>query len=332
MHNGVKQVRKALADQPKKDRRIILVGPDQETLELLQSILPTYGFAVSIDADLSAVGDRGRFELVVFDEVEADIDGLDAFLKLGKSRAKDRFILLADSSDGDRVATALNSGMLEYISKPFEVEELAARINRAMDTADLLSSQDKNDEIIGFSGDLSYLTLSDILMNLHQNSRTGKLYATVEDGEYVYSFHRGALVKTIGPNGLASRKAFYRSMREIGGTFRFVALEKIRGSKNHSFDHLTNVILHAVQEADEFPLTRESLPEDPLLVSLSPTHEDIDLPESTAVQPLLEGLIQSTTIDILIHACPKTDLQAAQELEELMRKNILVENRLSETG
>ncbi len=321
-----------MPNQSKKDRRIILVGPDQETLELLQSILPAYGFDVSIDAELSAVGDRGHFELVVFDEVEGDIDGLEAFLKLAKSRVRDRFILLADSSDGDRIAKALNNGMLEYISKPFEVEELAARLNRAMDTADLLSAQEKSDEIIGFSGDLSYLTLSDILMNLHQNSRTGKLYATVADGEYVYSFHRGDLVKTIGPNGLASRKAFYRSMREVGGTFRFVALEKIRGSKNHSFENLANVILHAVQEADEFPLSREALPEDPVLVSLSPTIEDMDLPETTAVQPLLEGLIQSTTIDILIHACPKTDLQAAHELEELMRKNILIENRLSEAG
>jgi len=314
----------------KKDRRIILVGPDGETLELLQNILPDYGFDVSIDDDLTAVGGRGRFELVVFDEVESIVDGIESYLAMGASRAKERFVLLADSADGERVATALNAGMLEYVSKPFEVDELAARLNRAMDIAELLESQKSSDEIIGFSGDLSYLILSDILMNLHQNSRTGKLYVTVADGEYVYSFHRGDLVKTIGPNGLASRKAFYRSMREDGGTFRFVALEKIRGSKNHSFENLANVILHAVQEADEFPLTREALPKDPVLVSISSDAENMDLPETTAVQPLLEGLIQSTTIDILIHACPKTDLQAAQELEDLMRKNILVENSLSE--
>ncbi len=318
-----------MPNEPPKERRIILVGPDHETLELLQSILPTYDFDVSIDTDLSAVGERGRFELVVFDEVENRVDGLQEFQKLLKSRAKDRFVLLADSSDGDRVALGLNSGMLEYITKPFEVEELAARLNRAMQTAALRSAQEKGDEVVGFAGDLSYLTLSDILMNLHQNSRTGKLYATVDDGEYVYSFHRGELVKTIGPNGLTGRKAFYRSMREIGGTFRFIALEKIRGSKNQSFENLANVILHAVQEADEFPLVRESLPENPGLVSLSPTAENLNLPETTAAQPLLEGLIQSTTIDILIHACPKTDLQAAHELEDLLRKKILIQNSSS---
>jgi hypothetical protein len=38
----------------------------------------------------------------------------------------------------------------------------------------------------------------------------------------------------------------------------------------------------------------------------------------------LEGLIKSTTIDILIHACPKTDLAAARELRELMEDDVLV--------
>ena len=163
-------------------------------------------------------------------------------------------------------------------------------------------------------------------MNLHQNARTGKLFVDVDQGTYIYSFHRGELVKTAGPNGLEGKKAFYRAMRELGGVFRFVVLDKVRGKRDEEFQNLANIILHAVQEADEFPLSRNNLPPDPIAVSLSEKADDEALPDSTAVQPLLEGLIQSTTIDILIHACPKTDLEAAKELEELMSKNVLVES------
>ena len=215
--------------------------------------------------------------------------------------------------------------------KPFDPSELVARIRKALRThaTSEANGGGGGDEQIGFQGDMTYMNLPDLLMNLHQNGQTGILYLTVPDGEYAFSFSRGDLVNTRGPRGLKNRKAFYRAIREIGGSFKYVVHSEVDGRRSSAFENLANAILQAVQEADEYPLTRRKLPTDPVPVSLTAKVEETQLPENTAIQPLLEGLIKSTTIDILIHACPKTDLEAAKELEELMMAEVLVQQELA---
>ncbi len=325
--------------------QLLLIGPEKEMLELIEEVLSDEGYHVQTASELSNIEEmlaNPEFTSVVCDELSGELDGLMIFDALVETRGEDRpaFILLGDSPDGDRIATCLDREMDEYIIKPFDVLELVARIrktirvferaNKSVEaTSDAAPADDDvadSDETIGFQGDMSYMNLPDLLMNLHQNGQTGKLYVTVEDGDYVFSFSNGELVETKGPRGLKSRKAFYRSMRESGGSFRFVVLDKVSGRRSSAFENLANAILQAVQEADEYPLTRKSLPPDPVAVSLSQKVEETPLPENSAIQPLLEGLIQSTTVDILIHACPKTDLEAAKELEELMMAEVLVQH------
>lgn len=324
--------------------QLLLVGPELEMLQLLDEVLSDAGFEVqtaatiaNIEAHLAEPG----YAAVVCDEVTGELDGLMIFDALVETRPEDRpaFILLGDSPDGDRIATCLDREMDEYIIKPFDVAELVARIRktvridrlaRSASSTDDAAEEETNDaETIGFEGDMRYMNLPDLLMNLHQNGHTGVLHVRVDDGEYKFNFSKGDLVTTLGPRGLKNRKAFYRAMRESAGTFKFMPKERVTGRKSSAFENLANAILQAVQEADEFPLTRRKLPPDPVAVSLSSKVEDTVLPENSAIQPLLEGLIKSTTIDILIHACPKTDLEAARELEELMMAEVLVQHGIA---
>lgn len=332
---------------------LLLIGAEPEMLELLDAVLTDAGFEVTAVQNAQAIEANladPTFDVVVCDEVQGLLDGLmifDALLDIAAS-PRPGFVLLSDAPDGGRIATCLRRGMEEYVVKPFDVQELAARIERVVRAAaelrDALAAAEQaaaaapsiedeaneepsdatSDEQVGFSGALEYLNLPDLLMNLHQNARTGELRVDVEDGEYVFSFQRGELVRTTGPRGLKSRKAFFRSMRETAGVFRFVVLDQVTGRRSTSFENLANVILQAVQEADEYPLTRNRLPAEPSAVTLTAKVEDTTLPENSAIQPLVEGLVTTTTIDILIHACPKTDLEAAAELEELMMAEVLV--------
>lgn len=313
-------------------------------LELLEDILSDAGFSVHAVSDTSDIEEQladDRFDAVVCDEQPGELDGLMIFDALVESAPEPRpgFILLSDTPDGDRIAVCLERDMEEYVVKPFDISELIARIQRVVRLADRLATAasapedaeeaDDSDEKVGFSGDLEYMNLPDLLMNLHQNGQTGRLHVTTEEGEYIFAFSKGELVNTKGPRGLKNRKAFYRAMRELEGIFRFVVHDSVSGRRSSAFENLANAILQAVQEADEFPLTRRKLPPDPVPVSLTPKVEETPLPENSAIQPLLEGLIKATTIDILIHACPKTDLEAAKELEELMMAEVLVQGEAS---
>lgn len=297
--------------------RILLVGADQDMLSLLAELLKEEGLHILSEippAGFTDVIDDAGAEIVLIDEVDED----DAYATIAEALEemdpldRPRVVILSDDVRGERISKVLDDGVDDYLSKPFDPLELGARLRR------LSRSHDSN---LVLTGHLEYLGLSDLLMTLHQNKKTGQLRAYVPDGRYRYDFHKGEIVRVQGPRGLKGQKAFFRAMREPTGTFDFAPMNI--SSRSAAFDNLANTILLAVQEADEFPLTRQKLPEDPVAVRLTENADDVKLEKKTVLQPLMEGLIQSTTIDILIHACPKTDLAAAKELESLISKGVL---------
>lgn len=315
------------------------MGADPDMLELLTEILGEGGFSVATVGNLNEL--HGMLMgadscVVVVDEFSQRLDGLAIWHELRErvGAATPGFLILTDNVSGERVRYCLDAGVHEVMFKPFDVEELEARVRKVFRVLALEQRPPADYQVVpmedsepavkpGFAGDLDYLGLPDLLMNLHQNSRTGELTVTVSEGDYVFAFKRGELVRVDGPRGLKHRKALFRSMRETGGSFAFVPTDDVKASR-HSYEGMANVVLQAVQEADEYPLYRDRLPPDPVPVTLTQKVESIQIPENSAIQPLLEGLIKSTTIDILIHACPKTDLAAAKELRELMEQDVLV--------
>lgn len=324
--------------------QLLLMGAEIEMLELLHEVLSDSGFKCKILESVDDLDASDAPRLLICDELQGALNGESVFAQV-KDDSHLGFLLLADDIGGERLASCLNMGMHEVVAKPFDVLELHARILRVLKYLEMaetpvssedVSSPEPASEIFelrpSFEGDLEYLGLPDLLLNLKQNSRTGELTANVTDGDYVFSFKKGELVRVAGPRGLKHRKAMFRALRETVGRFSFQAMDDVNASKSTKFENLDNLILQAMQEADEYPLYRERLPADPTPVTLTAKVESVKLPDSTVIQPLLEGLIQSTTVDILIHASPKTDLHAAKELKELMDQEVIVESGSAEAA
>src|SRR5690606_17106244 len=161
--------------------------------------------------------------LLICDELQGALNGESVFAQV-KDDSHLGFLLLADDIGGERLASCLNMGMHEVVAKPFDVLELHARILRVLKYLEMaetpvssedVSSPEPASEIFelrpSFEGDLEYLGLPDLLLNLKQNSRTGELTANVTDGDYVFSFKKGELVRVAGPRGLKHRKAMFRA-------------------------------------------------------------------------------------------------------------------------
>ena len=110
----------------------ILIVEDETTLrEGLTDLLRAAGNdVVAMEDGRSAVdcGTREAFDLVLLDLMLPDVDGIEVCRRLRRARPSLHILMLtARGSEDDRVA-GLDAGADDYLTKPFAVRELLARI------------------------------------------------------------------------------------------------------------------------------------------------------------------------------------------------------------
>jgi len=111
--------------------RLLLVEDDQELSRAVEHALATEGYsvdAVSTGAGALFLAGEADYNAVVLDLGLPDIDGLQVLAKLRlQHSALPVLILTARDSVEDRVG-GLDAGADDYLSKPFDIPELVARL------------------------------------------------------------------------------------------------------------------------------------------------------------------------------------------------------------
>ena len=115
--------------------RVLLVEDDPRLQETLSTHLRAAGYAVDLSADGIEglyLGEEFPVDLAIIDLGLPSLPGLEVIRKL-RSRGRDFpiLVLTARSEWQDKVA-GLEAGADDYVTKPFHVEELMARINALM--------------------------------------------------------------------------------------------------------------------------------------------------------------------------------------------------------
>jgi hypothetical protein len=148
----------------------------------------------------------------------------------------------------------------------------------------------------------------------------------MEDGEYHFTFLRGRLAALQGPDNVRGRKALFRAVRLFYGRFVFHPMHDPpkAGGSTQDYGDIPNLILQAVQESDEYPLVRNQLPPEPMMVRLSEDEGEVFSGDFRILRPLLQDGRSEATVDELIRAYPKTDSEAARELLKLYQKGTLI--------
>ncbi len=114
--------------------RALIADDDRVTATILASVLKRWGFEVTLAYDGQAAWERFREEhppFVVLDWMMPEIDGpeLCRRIRLDPVNAHAYVILLTSrDSSADRVA-GLDAGADDYVTKPFDREELRARVH-----------------------------------------------------------------------------------------------------------------------------------------------------------------------------------------------------------
>ena len=131
-------------------RHILIIDDDAELTEMLKSYLSTLGYRVSVEND-SVVGVRtatasNDFDLILLDVMMPKMDGFDVLKKIRQSHTTPVLMLTARGDDYDRIL-GLELGADDYLPKPFNHRELAARIKAIIRRIDLGATQHQQVDI-----------------------------------------------------------------------------------------------------------------------------------------------------------------------------------------
>ncbi len=135
--------------------KVLVIEDEKKIASFVRKGLEAHGFVV----DLSPSGDEGYilattrpYDVLVLDIMLPGVDGLSILRRLRDQRVSLPVILLTARSELNERLEGLNLGADDYLTKPFHMEELVARIHAVARRAAGTSQ--------------SILTLADLTMNL----------------------------------------------------------------------------------------------------------------------------------------------------------------------
>lgn len=127
---------------------ILIVEDDTKIAELISTELTLEGYKVTIASDgMEALGVAREYppDLIILDWMLPRISGLDVCLRLRKTGIKTPIIMLTAKDEIPDRVIGLNAGADDYVIKPFNMQELLARVK-----ARLRRVSDEYSEILEF--------------------------------------------------------------------------------------------------------------------------------------------------------------------------------------
>ncbi|MEA2252172.1 MAG: two-component system, OmpR family, response regulator [Solirubrobacteraceae bacterium] len=120
--------------------RVLVVDDEPNIVDVVSMALRYQGFAVEAagtGTDALAAVTAFRPHLIVLDVMLPDMEGFEVARRLGAQRASVPIIFLTARDDTDDKIRGLTTGGDDYVTKPFSLEELIARIRNILRRAGL---------------------------------------------------------------------------------------------------------------------------------------------------------------------------------------------------
>lgn len=158
--------------------RVLLVEDDPSTARALELALT----AENIVCDIAEYGEEGLelgklydYDLILLDMMLPDIDGFEVLRKFRNSNVKTPILILSGLTDSEDKVKGLGGGADDYVTKPFNRNELIARIQ-----AVVRRSKGHSDSIIKIGDLVVNLDERGVKVNNKDVHLTSKEYAILE--------------------------------------------------------------------------------------------------------------------------------------------------------
>ena len=121
------------ASNPVVATKVLIVEDDPNIVDLIRSNLVVRGFdtVVSAGTNVPALLDAERPDMVLLDLMLPEADGFELCRQIRERSTVAIIVVSARGGEQDKV-TALNMGADDYMTKPFGIEELLARIRATL--------------------------------------------------------------------------------------------------------------------------------------------------------------------------------------------------------
>lgn len=136
-----------------KGKRILIVDDEEDLCEILQYNLSSEGFIteVALSAEEALKKDLVSFDLILLDVMMGPISGFKFADKVRKEMKIDVPVIFITAKDAENdILTGFNLGADDYVSKPFSVNELTARVKAVLKRS--YSEKVSTKAIIHFNG------------------------------------------------------------------------------------------------------------------------------------------------------------------------------------
>ena len=198
-------------------KRILVIEDDKDIAHLLELHLKDLSYQVEISADGELGLNKGAqesFDLIILDLMLPGMDGLEVCRRLRNASIYTPILMLtAKSSELDRVL-GLELGADDYLTKPFSVKELQARVKAILRRIELATTIPKsgcvekritvNDLVIdpssrsvSIDGDEVVLTATEFDLLLHFAKNPGRVYSRTQLLDMVWGYGHDGYEHTV---------------------------------------------------------------------------------------------------------------------------------------
>lgn len=111
--------------------RALLVEDDPATAESLELMLKSSGMVVDktdLGEDGLEIGKLYDYDIIILDLMLPDMDGIDVLRRLRDAKVDTPVLILSGLLEAENKVKGLGSGADDYLTKPFDKDELLARI------------------------------------------------------------------------------------------------------------------------------------------------------------------------------------------------------------
>jgi DNA-binding response OmpR family regulator len=189
--------------------KLLIIDDEKQILSFLKINLESLGFVV----DIAENGESGlslaqinAYDLIILDLSLPDISGEDICKNLRNEGQNTKILILSANSQTTNKVYLLNTGADDYLTKPFSLEELVARIKALSRrpkeiSSDLLTAQDlkldRQKQIVSKAGKEIYLTRKEFLLLEYFMSHPNTVISRGELMEHIWDSEVNLFSKTI---------------------------------------------------------------------------------------------------------------------------------------
>ena len=119
-----------------KSTKILVVDDDSGIGEMLQTLLEFYGYTVVVTEkpdDTENLIKKHDIDLLLLDMLISGVNGTDVCARLRRNKEMEKVPVLMMSALHDAGEKCRRAGANDFIAKPFEMEDLIARIDKILE-------------------------------------------------------------------------------------------------------------------------------------------------------------------------------------------------------